>query len=303
VDEILCDHREEEHAGLAGFFRLVREVKTRSFDAALILRPTLRVALIAWLAGVGLRAGTAYRAYGFLFNRRIREHRRSGEKHELEYNLSLARAVDAENREAAPTMVISPEEDRAAQGLLDHWSVRPGERVVLIHPGSGGSARDWTPKGFAGLADRLLAEGIARVVLSAGPSDREVVEQVLSLMRGQPLTFPRPLSLRELAALIARCQLVVTNSTGPMHIATAVKTPVVALFSPIRSCSPQRWGPWGHGHQVVVPPVAACDSCVEQRCPHYDCMTLISEDQVFSLVRRSLDETCPSHDHTGSSAG
>jgi len=178
--------------------------------------------------------------------------------------------------------------------------VRLEERLVLIHPGSGGSARDWTVQGFAGLADRLLAEGITRVVISGGPADETVVEQVLSLMRGQPLTFPRPLSLRELAALIARCHLVVTNSTGPMHIATAVKTPVVALFSPIRSCSPQRWGPWGSGHQVVVPPVPVCDRCVEQRCPHYDCMNLITDDQVFSLVRRSLDETCTGSDHIDS---
>ncbi len=297
LDEVFCDHRLEEHAGLRGFFRLVHQVRSRCFDTALVLSPSWRTALLVCWAGIGIRVGTGYRVYQFLFNRRVYEHRRPGKKHELIYNLSLARAIGASGGEIAPLMVFSQKDDRTAGELLADWSAKPETRLVLVHPGSGGSARDWTAQGFAGLADRLIEEGVARVILSGGPSDKAVVSRVAELMRQRPLTFPRTLSLKELAALIARCRLVVTNSTGPMHMATAVGTPVVALFSPIRSCSPQRWGPWGTGHAVIMPPVPSCKWCRGKRCSYYDCMALISVGEVYTAVRRVMDEENRSTEH------
>lgn len=290
LDEVLCDDRWGKHHGLWGFFRLVQEIRVRRFDTALVLRPTWRIALLVWLARIETRVGTGYRVYQFLFNRRVYEHRRWGQKHEVEYNLSLARAVGAPGGHFAPSMAVSAADDRVAQELLRAWSVGPDDRLALVHPGSGGSARDWTPEGFARLADELMERGVARVILSSGQADDAVFSQVLRLMQRGPLTFPRPLSLKELAALIARCHVVVTNSTGPMHMATAMGTPVVALFCPIRACSPQRWGPWGEGHVVIMPPVPSCKGCRGRRCPHYDCMAKISVEEVFSAVRRMLDE-------------
>ncbi len=289
VDEVICDHRLGKHAGLRGFCRLLGEIKSRSFDAALVLRPTWRVALLIYLAGIGIRVGTGYRAYQFLFNRRVYEHRSSWGKHEVEHNLSLARVLGASEEGFSTRMTFSRSDQGTVRKLLADWSVMPQERLVLVHPGSGGSARDWTIQGFAGLADRLMENGTASVVLSGGISDEQVVSRVEGLMRQRPLTFPHSLSLKELAALIARCQLVVTNSTGPMHMASAVGTPVVALFSPLRSCSPQRWGPWGGKHRVIMPSVPSCARCRGKRCRYYDCMAMISVEEVYAASRKMLD--------------
>lgn len=289
LDEVLVDDEGERHRGLAGFIRLVRTIRQQRFDAIVILHPTLRLALLGLLAGIPVRVGSGYRAYGLLFNRRVYEHRKDARRHEVEYNLRVAAALGVADVPIPPTIVIPDAARQAIARWLDAGGIGPDEPFVVLHPGSGGSARSWPASSFAALGSRLIDEGGVRVVLTGGPHERELIESVVGQMQTRPLTAAGELTIKELAALLAGCQLCVTNSTGPLHLAAAVGTPTVALFCPIIPCSPVRWGPYGEGHRVLMPDVPACPRCIGTACEYFDCMTRISVDAVYRATREILE--------------
>ncbi len=310
LDEVLIDAYAGRHKGTAGFLRLVGDLRARRFDVVLVLHPTARLALACRLAGIPLRIGTGYRYYAIFFNRRVYEHRRDARKHEVAYNLSLARAlfpqvggtrtVEAQANGAqaagnpaggaAPEIHVPEAARRAVAQRLRQWAVLPDEPLVLLHPGSGGSARRWPAHCFAELAARLSAGG-TRVVVTGSADERSLVGRVADAAPEQAIRVAGGLDIKELAALLGRASLCVTNSTGPLHIAAAVGTPAVALFCPIKPCSPVRWGPFGKNqgdHDVLMPNVPPCPKCIETACPYFDCMERIPVDRVYEAVRDRL---------------
>lgn len=288
ADEILIDDSTGEHAGLSGFFRLLRLVRGRHFDTVLLLHPSFRLALLCFLAHIQRRSGTGYRAYSFLFNHRVYHHRRESGRHELDLNLDLARALGAPLDRVTFFLHIPEEARDAAASLLEQAGLSIGRGFVILHPGSGGSAMDWPLSGFAVLADRIMGELALPVVITGNKAEAQLVDRLCSLMQKQPLRLDGVLSIKELLALLSWARLLVANSTGPLHMAVAVGCPVVGLYCPLAACAPVRWGPYGQPDSVLVPPLPACRKCSGDRCPHHNCMELISSDQVFAKVKEQL---------------
>ena len=289
LDEVVIDDQTGRHRGLRGFYLLVGDLRRKRFDAVLVLHPTARLALACRLAGITERVGTGYRAYGFLFNRKVFEHRKDARRHEVEYNLGMARALFDKAGNAAPEIHVPEEARHAVAHHMHRWGVLPNDPLVLLHPGSGGSARNWPAGSFAELAGRLSESGI-RVVVTGSADERDLVDRVANTQSA--LKIAGELDIKELAALLQASSLCVTNSTGPMHIAAAVGTPTVALFCPITPCSPTRWGPYGEDHDVMMPEVPACPAnhrCIETACPYFDCMERITVNEVFEAVRGRLE--------------
>ena len=290
VDEIVIDDERGIHRGLRGFFRLGRLLGNQEYDTAILVRPTFRLALLLLWTGIPTRIGTGYRWYQFLFNRKIYEHRRQALRHEAEYNLNLLRPLGIEGTDlrldiSVPSHVLEKAEER-----LRHCGVMKNDPLVILHPGSGGSARDWPLPKFAQLGDTLMKELEAKVILTGSRDEVELVAEVKNRMTLKPLMEIHDLDLKELAALIQRVDVFVSNSTGPMHIAAAVGTPVVALFPPLVPCSPRRWGPVGPQHAVLQPKVPPCTTCCEDACQFFDCMEGIEVDEVLAAVQDQLSQ-------------
>jgi lipopolysaccharide heptosyltransferase II len=152
--------------------------------------------------------------------------------------------------------------------------------------GAARPARNWFPERFSSLADRLIDELDAQVIFVGGNEDRELVQRVLARMRNKAVSAAGDLSIPESAALLARCKCLVSADTGPLHLATAVQTPVVGLFG---STDPRRTGPIGRGHQVIMKDLD-CVPCEEKQCPlgTRACMADITVDEVFNAVRKVL---------------
>jgi ADP-heptose:LPS heptosyltransferase len=283
VDEAISDQP------ATSAFSLARQLKGYGFDLAILLHPTSRLAWAVRLAGIPERVGTAYRAYSLLFSRRVRQHRRFSFKHELEHNLDLVRSglglVSSPERDYRPRIDVPSETIRQTEqrlkGIID--LARP---FVVIHPGSGGSARDWPIQKFANLIDRI--QGI-NVAVTLGPGEVQIKAKLQAGLKTKPAWISE-LSLPELAALLSRARLVLANSTGPLHIATAVGTKVVGLYCPMIPCHPRRWGPYGYGHQALVPPVEPCRRCLGVKCREYDCMDRITVDEVYARVAEAIQK-------------
>jgi heptosyltransferase III len=235
VDGILID-RGESSGRLADLFRNER------FDAAIVAYPRWRTVLALWLARVPLRVGPANKAYGILLNRRIRQHRSAGAKHEADCNLELLAPLGA-TFERFPTRYVATDAERkTARRVLEAKGIAGAKPVAILHPGSGGSSARWPLGHFAALGDALDAAGCDLVVTGGLGEDRE--RAMAERMRRAPVLFGGGASIRETAAILSWADLVVTNSTGPLHLAVALGVPTVSIYSPLPTRHPSRWGPY-----------------------------------------------------------
>jgi heptosyltransferase I len=158
------------------------------------------------------------------------------------------------------------------------------KRVVAVHPMALWPTKLWKSKSFTELADRLAKELGLGVVFTGGEQDRASVEAITARLSPSPVNFCGRLDLLELAALFKRCALVISTDTGPMHLAAAMGTPVVALFGPT---APDRTGPYGPGH-IVVRTGVPCSPCFKKGCADPKCMYEITPDLVFQAVEKGL---------------
>jgi len=272
------------------FFRLLFELRKHRFDLVFVVHPSLRLALLMFLAGIPTRVGTGYRWYSFLFSRRVFEHRRTGERHEAEYNLSLLQAIGCDiGSIPSIALAVSAAARNAAAQELKRVGLSADEKLIILHPGSGGSARDWSAQNFADLACALTNDGYS-VVVTGSSSEVTLVEEVVRKSNGSAAASAGRLSLKELAAFIGSAALFVSNSTGPLHIAAAVGTPVIAFYPPIQECSPRRWGPLTERKMVFTADNALCERCKGGPCQGNDCMDQITVDYVLKAARKLLSE-------------
>jgi ADP-heptose:LPS heptosyltransferase len=275
---------DETAGGIGEMTKLVRSLREHHIDVALYLRPTLRAALAGLTGAVRLRVGTAYRYYSLLFNRRVKEHRKFADKHEVDYNLAIAgAAVEIGEGPYRPRIEVDEDSAAFAEQTLEQRGLEAGN-FVIIHPGSGGSARNLPLDRYAGVADMLEGEFRIRVLVTAGTDEAPIVERMNASRNRASAAVIGFGNLLEFAAVIKRSRLFISGSTGPMHIAAAVGTPTLSFFAPVRSCSPRRWGPIGTESIILMAPVPECPTCTGPACEHYDCMASISMDE----IRRSL---------------
>lgn len=269
---------------------LLEQIRAHQFNTVFVVHPTPRLAWLVARAGIRDRIGSGYRAYSFLFNRRIFEHRKDARFHELEYNLRMLRALrpefTAEGVEPRFDVRIPPEARSTVRELLGPAvSEHP---LIILHPGSGGSAKDWPAESFAQLAATIAARGKFRLAVTGGKGEEALVRRIGEAGRTE-LVFAGSLSLTELAALCAEARVVVANSTGPLHLAAAVGTRVVGLYPQITGLSPARWGPYTQHKRVFVPDMPA-DCCDCQDGSPCACMASISVDHVWQAVKELADE-------------
>ncbi len=291
LDSVLYDTPEDHN--LRGFARLVRIFKQGRFDAALLLHPTIRLALAMAFAGIPIRVGTGYRLYSLLFNRRIFEHRKNSRRHEIEYNLSLAEAFGADVSKISFRIPVSPEATDRVTDLLNEMGIDTDKPLIVLHPGSRGSALEWPRRAFGELANRLTTELNSQTILTGGKGEQGVIDDVLRTVSEKVWTLVDHLTLKELIALLEKADLVIANSTGPLHLAVAAGTSVIGIYPPCTPMHARRWGPYGQLQNVLVPDVPECQRCVKASCVFWNCMETISVDRVFQMAGKKIWKRLP----------
>lgn len=286
IDHILLDDPLGEDAGTAGFARQVRRIRRHRFDTALMPLPSSRHAWLCFLAGIPARLATSRKLYNRLtFTRCIRRNTASNLRHEADYCLDLARRIGVPDDGLHTEMFLREEEIAAAKQLL-------GQGVFVgIHASSGGSAPNWAANRYAELGKEILqVSPDIRLVLTGGPGDATLADAFASLPSARVVNLMGTLSMRQTAAAISRLCVFVSASTGPMHIAAALRVPTVSLFCPLPACSPTLWGPLGNEAAIVLPREGYC----QQSCPGdpHICQFTdgIEIEAVASQVRRVISK-------------
>jgi heptosyltransferase-2 len=186
---------------------------------------------------------------------------------------------------AEPSYIYIPREDEDyVEGLLKGNKIR--DPIVVINPGAKSHLKRWAPEGFAEVADRMIEECGASVIFVGMDADKEVVAKILFKMKKEPFNFVGKTNIRQLAALLSRAKLLITNDSAPLHLGCAVKTKVLAIFGPT---DPEKYGPTGD-LDIVMSTKLSCSPCESAACKNnYECMKLIPSEEVFETAKLMVE--------------
>lgn len=275
------------------FNEMRRTLHERRFDAAVVVHPTGRIARLVFAAGIPVRVGTGYRLYSMLFNRRVYTHRKTVERHEAEYNCALLEPLGCTVPAGTAldfSIAIPEAAEQTADALLREAGVGRADRVAVVHPGSGGSAREWPLESFGRLAAELADRFSLRVFVTGSAAEKTRVEAVVGHSDGKATGIAGRLRVKELAALLRKAVLVASNSTGPLHIAAAVGTPVLGFYPQIPVMGPRRWGPYTTKARVLVPDKPPdCSDCTGNPGTACACMASIGVETAAAAAAELLE--------------
>lgn len=213
-----------------------------------------------------------------------------GELHEVDRNLDLVRLVapELDGIKAELNLWLSGNDRRVAERFFKTSGITEDSLTVGIHPGSGPMTyKRWAPAKFAKLADRLTNKWDAKVIIFGGNEEIDLADDISLRMKDNAVNAAGKTSLKQTAALIQKCKIFISNDTGLMHIAAAVRVPVVAIFGPTNF---HRTSPYGNSHIVVTSklPCVPCYRGYGTKCDDITCLNRISVEEVMSAVERLL---------------
>ncbi len=274
---------------LAGFRdyapAFVRLLRSHRFDLALDLQALFKSGAIAFLSGAPERyVYCNTRELSDLLSKKVCGPNRAG--HVVERYLDVVRAVGCDVKEAVFPIHITAEEAAAATMAAEQAGIDLAHPYVILSPGANWPNKRWPPASFAALADRLRHDGFSPV-LSGGPGDAALAAAITAAAAVPPVDLTGKTSLKQLTHIIKNARALVGGDTGPMHLAAALATPVVALHGPTDTI---RNGPYGRGHKALVA-AQECAGCWRRACPKgRDCLAGISVEAVHEAVRGVTDE-------------
>ena len=293
VDRLLVYNDRGVHAGLSGKWTLAGQLRRHRFDLAVLFQNAFEAALLAWLAGIRRRYGYVTDGRALLLTDPVARPDRATLVHQVHYYWDLLKPLGVSGAPAVPSLAVSVDETRAMNVRLAEAGVGQDDLIVGVNPGSTyGGAKRWLPERYAEAAQRVCGriEQQGRpvsVVILGAKGEEELGRSVAARLTAPSVVLSGQTNIRELMAATQRCTLLLTNDTGPMHIAAAFGVPVVAVFGPTDW---KTTAPYGQEQGIVRQPVD-CAPCLLRECPiDHRCMTGVTVDMVFQAAEKLLRE-------------
>lgn len=283
VDDCIIDEKTEGRC--RSLANLVRQIRNRSFDLAVVLHPTsFRNALLPFLARIPIRIGTNVSGRGILLTESSAD---NTNVHEVHRYLRVLQMLDLDTASDDLEFWHTDADRHFIENLLRVEGVSRDDRLIAVNLGTTWTTKRWDVENFAEVIHKITHLGSeAKVVLTGSPAEQTLAE---ALPASLPITnLIGKTSILQLGALLERCEVCLTCDSGPMHIAAAVNTPTVALFGPT---DPMRHRPYGTGHTVIEKSVS-CRPCYKRSCHLQDapylCMQEIGAGEVVKAVETEL---------------
>jgi heptosyltransferase-2 len=287
--------RTSKKAGKGQFFDLAARLRARKFDLAILLPNSFKSALVCKMAGIERIIGYDRDGRGFLLSDKLLPPKEKGKyvpSPIVKYYLGIAHYLGSASKDIALQLFVTESEKKEAADVLARAGVdttmeRPAAQgrspLVLLNPGAQyGAAKCWLPENFAALADRLVDEIGATVLISSAPRERRIVDEILRHAKHRHVDLQKAgLTLGALKEITRRCDLMVTNDTGPRHIAAAFDVPVVTIFGPTHP----EWTEIYFNRERKVAVKVFCGPCQKKTCPlDHRCMTQITPKMVYETA-------------------
>lgn len=275
---------------------LLNDIKREKYDLAFDLSLNGSMNFFTWRTGIKERVGLNYRNRSRFLTRKIDFDGFEG-KHVVDYYLSLLNLIGHAPRPYEMTLPISTDDERWVDEIWRDKHIKPQDNVIGIVPGGGASwgkeafYRQWPVENYAKLADKLIENFSAKIILLGDKNEIELCSKVQDFMKHPCLSLLGQATLSQYAALLKKCNLVVMNDGGPLHIATAAGANVVSLFGPVDEAV---YGPYTSKRQTIVKKGLSCQPCYRRfrmsDCRHLSCLRTLTVDEVFLKASKAWSE-------------
>lgn len=261
------------------------QLKKRAIDTALIFHTSQRP-LLPFCKLIGAQEIIATEGLNKGFDHLLTNKLPNMRLHEIQRRLGIIQAIGVPDAGLQMDFFLSPAEEQRIEQLIASWNMPSFLPIVGLHPGAKDKYKQWHPEGFIALGRRLYESIGCQIVITGNSEEKNLVERIAA---GIPHAIPLAgkLSLPESAAMIKKMAVMVTNDTGPMHIAFAMHTRAVVLFGPT---DPSLCGPLGSTRTTVLARPRTCTPCLNKKCRQPFCMLQISVDEVYEAVKAKLHE-------------
>ena len=303
ISEVI-PYDDDNYKGFLGFFRLWKKIAQYRFQVVVAFYSTFHLALLVFLVRIPHRVSSLVKWWSFIFfNKGIRQYRSEVEMHEAEYNLQLLKDLNIPMLKAKFKTALYLDQDMKEKGktfFQTHGLVNL-YKTVAIHPGSAGSALNCPKEHYIKLGKKISKQ--YNVLITGGPNEEDLVNNIFNEISQKHhydsktpniSKYVGKKGMGELMGVLNQCHAMVAPSTGPMHMAVALRKKVVTMFSPIRVQSALRWGPYGvpfatilgtspeDQASILVPSVNCTEGfkCALSACIHYPCMPLILVEDI-----------------------
>ena len=243
-DVIVWDNRKHSAGEIINF---ISHLKKRKIDICVILNPSREFNIISFFSGIRVRVGYS-RKWGFLLTHRLKDTKYLAKKHEIDYNLDLVGLIGCSTKDRGLRLNIPA----VAAATLEGFGIKEADRPVAIHPWTSDSIKQWPLDNFRNLSCRIVEELGQKVVIVGGKEEGDLGLEYFGNLGEGVINLTGKTTLLELAAVLAGCRLLVSGDSGPVHLASCVGTPVIAIFrNDIPGKSARRWGPAGNNSIVI----------------------------------------------------
>lgn len=289
LNEVILYDKTRSQKGIRANIDFIIELRRKSFDLAIALHPTCRTHLLLFLAGIPERAGYD-RKWGYLLTERISHYKQMGLKHETDYVLDMLKEIGIASSDKALYMPVNPDSENRAQRIFKEAGIGDEDSIIVINPSASCPSKRWQAHNFAETADRLVDKYHAKIVIISDSQSAGLAGIVTSSMKNGCLNLSGKTTVADLASVLRRADLFISNDSGPVHIACAVGTPVIAIFGRRDAgLSPLRWGPTG-ATDIVLHKDVGCARCLAHDCKNgFKCLDAVTVDEVVDAAGKILE--------------
>lgn len=273
--------------GISDYFKMIRRLRNERFDLAIDFRGDIRdILFILFLSGAYHRISYGVGGGSYLLTHVVPFKKIN---HKISYHLDILRSLGGNINASKPEIYLSSAEEGFRKAVFKANDILDSDLVVGIHPGGRKKLKCWYPGGYAELINRLIRDFAAKIVITGSPGEIDLVEKIKSQAPEKTISLCGKTTLRELASLIRGFDLFITGDSAPMHIASALGTPLVAIFGPSKSWET---GPYGNPYRVVEKDFPCRFTCDENVCKHKvynECMKAITPDDVYNAAKELIE--------------
>jgi lipopolysaccharide heptosyltransferase II len=286
LDEVIIFDDKDRHRSIGAKWNFIKILKERNFDTVFLLHRSFSRALICWLAGIRTRIGYYTKKRGFLLTRKIAMPKMD-EMHRIDYYLNIIEKCGLRIEDRCTDFSLGAREIGFVEYFLAKKSVRQDDFLAVINPGGNWLPKRWPKEYWVKLADRLVGELKAKVIISGDAADIDLCNSITEKMKEKAIPACGLLNIKQFAALCKRADVFITADTGPLHIANAVNTKrIIALFGPT---SARITGPYPMKNVFILQKDVGCKiPCYVKNCKDNRCMKGITVDEVFEKIKSQI---------------
>lgn len=281
VNEIIVLDEKGKHKGILGKLELIKELKAKRFDIVYLFHRSFTRTLICFLSRIKNRIGYHAAKRGFLLTESVYLPKKVIHRAAHYYYL-ITRNIPSDTRELLCDFFVSDSDVSYIKKLLEKENIKDNQKLVVMHPLGNWFPKRWPVENFAKLADELIEKFGVVVVFSGAPAEKDIVTDILNLVKNRVINLCGKTSIRQLGAVFKRADLVVSADSGPLHISVALRRPTVAIFGPTSTAIT---GPLTKEDIAILQKEVDCViPCYKQDCLDNRCMKKVSVKDVVDCI-------------------